>query len=79
MKADSQTVTNTKILRAPVCVEFDPENEMHRISFVMFKQTGHWPDYAPKFILEKPHLSVPLMISQKLLEYYMKKELMSLH
>jgi len=62
------------ILQQHPTVEFDPTNQQHREFYNEFNKKGKWNAVAPRFILSRPYLSVPTMIADILLNYYMEQE-----
>lgn len=49
---------------------FDASNPAHRKAYMEFRKNGKWGD-SLRFKLEGEHISVPTMINQKLLDYYL--------
>jgi hypothetical protein len=62
------------MLHAPVLIEFDAKNTTHRQHFHHFMKKNKWRESAPRFVLESPYVNVPVMIQQKLLEFYLNNE-----
>jgi hypothetical protein len=62
------------MLHAPVLIEFDAKNTTHRQHFHYFMKNNKWRESAPRFVLESPFVNVPVMIQQKLLEFYLNNE-----
>ena len=62
-----------QILRIPAAVVFDVENAEHRQFFHNFRKNLTWKG-APRFVLEDQWSNVPDMITNKMLDYYMKGE-----
>jgi len=55
-------------------VPFDASNVDHRQWYLNFITNSRWDSNAPRFIVEAPHLTVPTMISAKLLDFYMASD-----
>jgi hypothetical protein len=62
------------VLRHPSTVTFDVTNKQHRESFSYFMKNNRWNPELPRFALERPHSSIPHMITEKLLTYYVDSE-----
>jgi len=56
------------------CVEFDPANQDHRKYYQEFLKSGRWSKGTPRFNLQRPYLSIPSMIVDVLMNYYLTKE-----
>lgn len=54
---------------------FDVKNKSHVATYKKFLQTYTWGQNCCPFELEEPYLSVPDMIKDKLVHYYLKVEL----
>lgn len=62
------------MLHTPIFVEFNAKNSTHRQHFKYFMENNKWKPTAPRFVLESPFVNVPLMIQNKLLEFYLNNE-----
>ena len=54
-------------------IVFDPSNKEHRKAYCNFKQNGTW-NGMNIFILEREYATIPDMIKDKMVTYYMEKE-----
>ena len=61
------------LLQRAQTISFDATNPEHRAYFHTFRTENTWRD-APQFTLEGAFVSVPDMISHKMLNYYMYSE-----
>lgn len=52
--------------------EFDVVNEKDRDEFKHFLKTGKWGTTGCPFVLEFPYLSVPDMIKDKIVKFYLE-------
>jgi hypothetical protein len=55
-------------------VLFDVNNAEHRKAFANFLTNASWGAGAPRFILEESNATIPSMITNKLLQYYLEKD-----
>lgn len=55
-------------------VEFDPDNEEHRLIFARFLAGGGWKN-GVTFHIESPHMTVPATVINKILLRHLSKEL----
>jgi hypothetical protein len=62
------------ILRERQLVNFDEENPIHRQSYYEFLRDSKWSRTAPRFVLEQTYSSVPQMIQERLMSFYLQKE-----
>jgi hypothetical protein len=61
------------ILKTRPEIQFDVENQGHRLAFANFLRNRAWGD-SPRFYLEEGYSCIPEMIKDKLLHYYINKE-----
>ena len=62
------------ILIKPTRVEFDVSNSKHRAMFFEFRRTNRWGVGGCPFNLKWPHLSVPTMCEEEILNYFAKQD-----
>jgi len=55
-------------------VPFDVNNIGHRQAFAEFLVNAKWGTNSPRFILEESNATIPSMITNKLLQYYISKD-----
>ena len=63
------------VLKRRILVEFDVDNQTHKNAYEYFLKNAKWEVNSPRFILEDGFSSIPNMIADKLLKYYLSKEL----
>ena len=62
------------VLKMREQVKFDPSIEKHRKDCAHFLKHGKWATDAERFLCEQPYVSVPHMVSEVLLTYYLETE-----
>lgn len=55
-------------------VPFDVHNIAHRQAFANFLLNAGWGPESPRFILEESNATIPSMITNKLLQYYIERD-----
>lgn len=55
-------------------VPFDVNNVEHRQAFANFLTHSSWGPKSPRFILEESNATIPSMITNKLLQYYIERD-----
>lgn len=72
--ASASPIVNGSITQGRTSVIFDVNNVEHRQHYADFIAKNRWSDRAPRFFVEQPHISMPSMISAKMLEFYMNAD-----
>ena len=55
-------------------VPFNVNNVEHRQAFAFFLENSKWGADAPRFLLEDAAPSIPVMITNKLLKFYINSD-----
>lgn len=72
--ASAAPIVNGSITQGRTSIIFDVNNVEHRQHYADFIAKNRWSDRAPRFFVEQPHISMPAMISAKMLEFYMSAD-----
>lgn len=68
------TSTTTSIHQRKPHIVFDVNDASHRQLYANFMTNRHWDTNAPRFLIEQPYATVPAMVADKMLAYYMSHD-----